>query len=48
MANGGKNIRRRIEAIVRFKRYPAGMGLVSGCILLVLAAPLILGTRPPR
>ena len=47
MANGGKNIRRRIEAIARFKRYPAGMGLVSVCVLLVLAAPLAAGARAP-
>ncbi len=45
MANGGRNIRRRIEAIARFKRYPAGMGLVSVCILLTLAAPLIVGAK---
>ena len=45
MANGGKNIRRRIEAIARFKRYPAGMGLVSVCMLLVLAAPLAAGAK---
>ncbi len=45
MANGGKNIRRRIEAIVRFKKYPAGMALVSVCVALVLITPLILGTQ---
>ncbi len=44
-ANGGKNIRRRIEAIARFKRYPAGMALVSVCVALVLAAPLVIGAR---
>ena len=44
-ANGGKNIARRIQAIARFKRYPAGMGLVSVCVALVLAFPLILGAR---
>ena len=44
-ANGGRNIRRRIEAIARFKRYPAGMSLVSVCVVLVLAAPLVTGTR---
>ena len=44
-ANGGRNIRRRIEAIARFKRYPAGTMLVSMCIALVLAVPLITGTR---
>lgn len=45
MANGGKNIRRRIQAIVRFKQYPAGMSLVSVCVTLVLAAPLLVGVR---
>lgn len=45
MANGGRNIRRRIEAIARFKKYPAGMGLVSACLILVLAAPLAVGAR---
>ncbi len=43
-ANGGKNIRFRIEAISRFKRYPAGMALVSVCIALVLAAPFLHGS----
>ena len=45
MANGGKNIRRRIEAIARFRLYPADMTLVSVCMTLVLAAPLLAGTR---
>ena len=45
MANGGKNIRRRIEAIARFKRYPAGMALVGVCAVLVLAGPCLMGTR---
>lgn len=44
-ANGGKNIRRRIEAIARFKRYPAGMALASVCVALVLAVPLAVGAR---
>ena len=44
LANGGKNIRRRIEAIARFKRYPAGMGLVSVCITVLLGAALLGGT----
>ena len=47
MANGGKNIRRRVEAIARFKRYPAGMGLVSVCLILVLAAPVLAGAQAP-
>ena len=45
VANGGRNIRRRIEAIARFKRYPAGMALVSVCVALVLAFPLIVGAQ---
>lgn len=45
MANGGANIRRRIQAIARFKRYPAGMALVSVCMSVVLAAPLVVGSR---
>ena len=45
MANGGRNIRRRIEAIARFKRYPAGMALVGVCAALVLAGPCLMGTR---
>ena len=45
MANGGKNIRRRIESIARFKKYPAGMALVSVCVAVTLAAPLLLGIR---
>lgn len=45
IANGGKNIRRRIEAIARFKKYPAGMGLVSVCMVLMLAVPLLAGAK---
>ena len=45
MANGGRQIRRRIEAIARFKRYPDGMALVSVCMALLLAAPLLAGSR---
>lgn len=44
-ANGGKNIARRIQAIARFKRYPAGMALASVCVALVLAFPLVVGAR---
>ena len=44
-ANGGKNIRRRVEAIARFKRYPRGMALASVCVALVLAVPLVAGVR---
>ncbi len=43
ISNGGKNISRRIAAIVRFKKYPKGMALVSLCIILLLGAPAIIG-----
>lgn len=43
ISNGGRQIARRIEAIARFKRYPAGMGLVSVCIALVLIIPTVWG-----
>lgn len=42
--NGGKNIARRIESIAHFKKYPAGMALVSVCIFLVLLCPITFGT----
>lgn len=45
ISNGGKNISRRIAAIVRFKKYPKGMALVSVCIVLVLAVPALAGTE---
>lgn len=41
VSNGGKNISRRIEAIVRFKKYPKGMALVSICIAIILALPCL-------
>ncbi|MCD7920080.1 MAG: M56 family metallopeptidase [Clostridiales bacterium] len=44
LSNGGKNIARRIAAIVRFKQYPQGMTLVSVCIVAVLSGPVLLGT----
>lgn len=43
--NGGKAIRQRIEAIARFKRYPAGMRLVSICAAIVLMMPVVVGVR---
>lgn len=43
ISNGGKNISRRIAAIVRFKKYPEGMALVSVCIVLVLASMTVWG-----
>ena len=45
LANGGRNISRRIEAIVRFKQYPKGMQLVSVCILMIMSFPLCVGAR---
>ena len=44
MANGGRNIKARIGAIARFKRYPRGMTLASGCVAVVLAAACLVGT----
>lgn len=44
LSNGAANIARRIGCIARFKKYPAGMGLVSVCIALMLAGPLFVGT----
>lgn len=43
--NGGNNIRKRIEAIARFKKYPAGMKLVSICAIIVLALSLSFGVQ---
>lgn len=45
ISNGGKNIKRRIEAIAHFKKYPRGMALVSVCALIVLAAPIFAGSE---
>lgn len=42
--NGGSAIRQRIEAIARFKRYPAGMKLVSVCAGIVLALTVFIGS----
>lgn len=43
--NGGKNIRERIEAIARFKKYPVGMSLVSVCVIIALAFSLVIGVQ---
>lgn len=37
ISNGGRNIARRIEAIVRFKKYPKDMALVSVCVAVILS-----------
>ncbi len=44
ISNGGKNIARRIEAIVRFKTYPRGMALASCSITLLLLVICLTGT----
>lgn len=44
LSNGGRNIKRRIEALIRFKKYPKGMALVSVCICLLIASPVFGGT----
>lgn len=46
--NGGKHIRDRIETIARFKQYPAGMGLVSVCVLVILTFCLGIGVQATR
>ncbi|WP_291257577.1 M56 family metallopeptidase [Flavonifractor sp.] len=43
MANGGQNIKRRIAAIARFKRYPSGMALASVGVAVVLAVTCLGG-----
>lgn len=43
MANGAKHIKDRIEAIVRFRLYPAGMSLVAWCMALSIALSMALG-----
>ena len=43
MANGGQNIKRRIAAIARFKRYPSGMALASVGVAAVLAVTCLGG-----
>ena len=43
--NGGKNIRKRIEAIARFKKYPVGMTLVSVCVIIALSCSLVVGVQ---
>ena len=51
MANGGQNIKARIQAITRFKAFPRGMGLVSVCMVVTLTLSLVVGLRcrsPPR
>lgn len=40
IANGGKNIRSRIETIARFKQYPQGNTVVSLCIIALLVSSL--------
>ena len=44
ISNGGNNISQRISAIVRFKKYPHGMTLVSVCIILILFWPTVIGS----
>lgn len=44
VSNGGRNIARRIAAIVRFKKYPRGMALVSVCVIIVMLIPSVWGT----
>lgn len=43
--NGGKQIRKRIECIARFKKYPVGMGVVSVCVIMLLSISLVVGVE---
>ncbi|MBQ8496785.1 MAG: hypothetical protein IJ489_04925 [Clostridia bacterium] len=45
ISNGGKQISKRIEAIVRFKKFPKGMMIAAICITVFLCFPTLLGTR---
>ena len=44
MANGGRNIKDRIGAIARFKRYPRGVALGARCVAVMLAVTCLTGT----
>ncbi len=45
IANGGKNIRSRIETIARFKQYPVNSRLICICISIITALFLLVNTR---
>ena len=45
IANGGKNIRSRIETIARFKQYPDNNRLICICISIITALFLLVNTR---
>ena len=44
VSNGGRNVSRRIANIVRFKKYPRGMALVSVCIVIIVGVFSVVGT----
>ncbi|MBQ8802450.1 MAG: hypothetical protein IJZ53_02285 [Tyzzerella sp.] len=44
ISNGGKNITRRITSIVRFKKYPEGMALVSVCCVIIIMVFALFGS----
>ncbi len=48
VSNGGKNIARRIESIVRFRSYPKGMALASFCVTVLLLGACLIGTVGPE
>ena len=45
ISNGGKQISKRIESIVRFKKFPQGMLVAAVCIIIFLCFPTLVGTR---
>lgn len=48
ISNGGQNISRRVEAIVRFKKYPKGMALASVCVTVMLMCGCMYPTIQPE
>ena len=48
ISNGGAFISERIKNIARFKKYPQGMGIVSVCILFMMAPLVVNGRQSPQ
>lgn len=48
ISNGAEFISERIKNIVRFKKYPQGMGIVSVCILFMMTPLVVNGRQSPN
>ncbi len=48
ISNGTAFIKHRIETIARFKKYPKGMELVAGCIIILLLPLAVKGGEQPK